>query len=509
MEPMGKAKLKSGSNMSVCTNCAVHLNTAMPLASLSNYAETVTKDAGRTTKGVPLMVVAMGVLIASLIVLALFLCWLVFCSRKVHQSKHDANGKGTQGTETQKFKGKHTSTVYTRNFSLKELEKATNFFSSEYVVGSGAFGLVYKAVLDSCEVVAIKRARQESYQDSNEFQNEVKFLSKMRHKHLVNLIGFCEERGEQMLVYEYMPNGSLLDHLVGHMGMPLTWRQRVQIAVGVAKGIAYLHDGCSPPIIHGDIKPSNILLDCDYVAKVSDFGLSKNGPAVADSHISTQVKGMPDYLDPQNCLSYQPSTPSDVYSFGIILLQLLSAKPVVDHSRNHSEFNIVNWARNSIEQGRVEDILDPRLLAQPYNRHILLEMGRIGLLCASENLKARPTTSMISHQLEIALQQCGMPQPCQPENSPAHGHRNTRWMSSGHHQDAYSINIPDCCHFDEPETLLQVDNEVPSCPANVQKQKSADKSFSCSVEKFDVELDDLSYVKIRCFDSAEWEDYHV
>lgn len=292
--------------------------------------------------------------------------------------------------------------MHIRKFGLKQLTEATRNFSKDCLVGNGGFGTVYRATLENGEIVALKRAYKESVQVSDEFQNEVKLLSRVHHKHLVNLIGFCEESYEQILVYEFIQNGSLLEHLSGERE-PLTWRQRVRIAIGAAKGLSYLHEGCSPSIIHRDIKPSNILLDFDYEAKVSDFGLSKHGPTGDESHVSTLVKGTFGYLDPHYYLSFHLTTSSDVYSFGVILLQLVTARPAVDHSRKRSQYNIISWASASIVSGRLEDIIDSSLVEKGYDRSMMLRIARLGLRCTCKDVKLRPTISSISQELEAAL----------------------------------------------------------------------------------------------------------
>ncbi|KAG6551929.1 hypothetical protein Mapa_006546 [Marchantia paleacea] len=295
----------------------------------------------------------------------------------------------------------------TRCFTLKELRAATDDFSVDNVVGQGGFGVVYRTTLPSGEEVAIKHAHKDAQQGLEEFYNEVELLSRIRHEYLVNLIGFCEERGEQMLVYEFVPNGNLFEHLSGKREPPLTWKQRVKIAICCAKGLAYLHEGCTPSIIHRDIKPSNILLDENLVAKVADFGLSKTGPVGNQTHISTGIKGTPGYLDPYYYLSWHVGTFTDVYSFGVILLQLVTAKPAVDRTRKNANYNIVAWAKDCMRHGRFEEVVDPTLLLEGYNQETMLLMVKIALRCCGEEIKERPTMSQISESLEQALEKMG------------------------------------------------------------------------------------------------------
>ncbi|KAB2094849.1 hypothetical protein ERO13_A02G174000v2 [Gossypium hirsutum] len=299
-------------------------------------------------------------IIVILIALLGFSVFFFFCRRKLNRNRSH-NG----GLKAEKLK--------LRYFKLEELEKATENFSADCLLGSGAFGNVYKGSFEGEGTLAIKRAHVESYQTTEEFRNEVRLLSTVNHPNLVALVGFSEESGTNF-----------------------TWRQRVNIAIGAAKGIAHLHDGIKPSIIHRDIKPSNILIGERFEAKVSDFGLVKMGPIGDQSHVSSQVKGTPGYLDPAYCTSFHLSPFSDVYSFGVILLQLVSGRPAVDTTRNH----IIDWARPSIERGNIEEILDTTLLSKPCNMEMMLKMGELGLRCVAKTPKDRPTMTQVWQELE-------------------------------------------------------------------------------------------------------------
>nr|GLL19134.1 protein kinase APK1B, chloroplastic-like [Ipomoea trifida] len=232
-----------------------------------------------------------------------------------------------------------------RIFQLEEILKATNNFSEDCLLGTGAFGNVYQGTFDK-EILAIKKAHSESYMSTEEFINEVSLLARVKHGNLVGLVGFCEEAGPEgakILVYEYVPNGSLLDYIMGRGGKSLTWRQRVIIAIGAAKGIAHLHEGIKPGIIHRDIKPSNILIGESFEAKVSDFGLVISGPSGDQSHVSSQIKGTPGYLDPAYCSTLHLTPFTDVFSFGVILLQLVAARPVILSTKPHPNHHIIDW----------------------------------------------------------------------------------------------------------------------------------------------------------------------
>ncbi|KAI6678937.1 hypothetical protein NL676_039733 [Syzygium grande] len=203
-----------------------------------------------------------------------------------------------------------------RWFPLEELKKYTNNFSEANGIGSGGYGKVYRGTLPTGTLVAIKRAQQGSMQGGIEFKNEIELLSRVHHKNLVSLVGFCFEQGEQLLVYEFLPNGTLKESLSGKSGIRLDWARRLKVAVGAARGLAYLHELANPPIIHRDIKSTNILLDDQLNAKVADFGLSKPMGDGGRGHVTTQVKGTMGYLDPEYYMTQQLTEKSDVYSFG-------------------------------------------------------------------------------------------------------------------------------------------------------------------------------------------------
>ncbi|XP_057723457.1 probable serine/threonine-protein kinase PBL18 [Arachis stenosperma] len=309
-----------------------------------------------------------------------------------------------KGKEYKSFKDE---TMPLRRFTFDEIERATKNFSQEFLLGSGAFGNVYKGNFELEGTLAIKRAHGESFLSIDEFRNEVRLLATVKHRNLIGLVGYCEEPerfGARILVYEYVPNGSLLEYMIGRKNS-LTWKQRVNIAIGAARGIAYLHEGIKPSIIHRDLKPSNILLGEGFEAKVSDFGLVKSGPIEDQSHVSSQIKGTPGYLDPAYCSSFHLTKFTDVYSFGVILLQLVSARPAVDTNEVQSKQHIIDWASPSLEKGNVEEIIDANLLCQsePCNMRVMLKMGQLALRCVVQEPKSRPTMIQVCQELEQAL----------------------------------------------------------------------------------------------------------
>ncbi|XP_073298713.1 probable serine/threonine-protein kinase PBL11 [Primulina huaijiensis] len=333
------------------------------------------------------------------IVLVFVVGWLCFCFRRKLVPSFPLCGRRRGGLDAEKLN--------LRRFRLEELRKATNNFSEEFLVGNGAFSNVYCGTFGVNEILAIKKPLAESYTTTEEFRNEVRLLSKVKHNNTVRLVGFCEENGPKaakILVYEYVSNGSLLDYIMGRGGRSLTWRQRVDIAIGAAKGIAHLHDEVKPGIIHRDIKPSNILISDRFEAKVSDFGLVRSGPVGDQSHVSSLVKGTPGYLDPAYCSSFHLTPFTDVYSFGVILLQLVVARPAVESTGTHIKSHIIDRVRPSIEKGNIEEILDANLLLEGYcNMDMMLKMGQLGLKCVAKEPKERPTMSRVWQELEANL----------------------------------------------------------------------------------------------------------
>ncbi|KAF8716822.1 hypothetical protein HU200_025919 [Digitaria exilis] len=306
---------------------------------------------------------------------------------------------GTDNGEAPQLKG-------ARYFSFEELKKSTNNFSEINEIGSGGYGKVYKGTLANGQIAAIKRAQQGSMQGAAEFKNEIELLSRVHHKNLVSLVGFCYEQGEQMLVYEYIPYGTLRENLMGKGGVSLDWKKRLRIAIGSAKGIAYLHELADPPIIHRDIKSTNILLDESLNAKVADFGLSKLVSDTQKGHVSTQVKGTLGYLDPEYYMTQQLSEKSDVYSFGVVLLELITAKQPIEKGRY-----IVREIRTAIDQYDQEyyglkGLIDPKIRDSAkligFRRFVQLAME-----CVEESAVDRPTMNDVVKELEIIIQNEG------------------------------------------------------------------------------------------------------
>ncbi|GMP55464.1 hypothetical protein CsSME_00020275 [Camellia sinensis var. sinensis] len=297
-----------------------------------------------------------------------------------------------------------------RCFSLAEIQSMTNNFNEELVIGIGGFGKVYKGFIDNgATAVAIKRLKAESNQGAEEFWNEVKMLSKLRHTHLVSLIGQCSDCKEMILVYEYMARGTLADHLYKTSRnqteistFHLTWERRLNVCIGAARGLDYLHSGTDQSFIHRDVKTTNILLDENCVAKISDFGLSKGSTSNSATHVSTKVKGTFGYFDPVYFYTQRLTKKSDVYAFGVVLLEVLCGRPPVNTRLEEEEISLILWAQRHIKKGKVDRIIDPSLIGQitPQSLKYFVE---VACNCLHTGSKERPTMAEVVGTLGLAL----------------------------------------------------------------------------------------------------------
>uniref|UniRef100_A0ACD5ZME4 Uncharacterized protein n=1 Tax=Avena sativa TaxID=4498 RepID=A0ACD5ZME4_AVESA len=282
-----------------------------------------------------------------------------------------------------------------KSFTFRELATATKNFRFDYLLGEGGFGRVYKGQLENGQVVAVKQLDLNGFQGNREFLVEVLMLSLLHHPNLVSLVGYCADGDQRLLVYEYMALGSLADHLldINADQIPLSWHRRMKIAHGTAKGLEYLHEKANPPVIYRDLKSPNILLDEEYNPKLSDFGLAKLGPVGGKTHISTRVMGTYGYCAPEYIRTGQLTIKTDVYSFGVFLLELITGKRAVDSNRTANEQILVNWAKPMIrDRKRYHELVDP-LLRGEYPEKDLSQAVGVAAMCLQEEDTVRPYMS--------------------------------------------------------------------------------------------------------------------
>uniref|UniRef100_A0A8R7VEP2 non-specific serine/threonine protein kinase n=1 Tax=Triticum urartu TaxID=4572 RepID=A0A8R7VEP2_TRIUA len=307
----------------------------------------------------------------------------------------------------QKLKGKdkrkatgpedESALLENREFSYRELKHITSNFSQE--IGKGGFRAVFLGYLKNGNSVAVKVRSDSSSQGGKEFLAEAQHLTRIHHKNLVSLIGYCKDKNHLALVYEYMPKGNLQDHLRGcSTSKPLTWEQRLHIALDAAQGLEYLHIACKPALIHRDVKSNNILLTTDLGAKIADFGLTK---AFGDSktHITTEPAGTMGYLDPEYFRSYHISEKSDVYSFGVVLLELITGRPPVIPVSDSVSVHVGEWVQQSLDHGTMESIVDARMVGD-HDINSVRKAADLALHCKREVPRERPTMAEVVAQLK-------------------------------------------------------------------------------------------------------------
>ncbi|OIW19381.1 hypothetical protein TanjilG_03515 [Lupinus angustifolius] len=295
-----------------------------------------------------------------------------------------------------------------KTFSMNDIEKATDNFNAARILGEGGFGLVYSGILEDGTEVAVKVLKREDHHGDREFLAEVEMLSRLHHRNLVKLIGICTEDTFRCLVYELVPNGSVEYHLHGvdKENSPLDWGTRMKIALGAARGLAYLHEDSTPHVIHRDFKSSNILLEDDFTAKVSDFGLARTAMDEDNRHISTRVMGTFGYVAPEYAMTGHLLVKSDVYSYGVVLLELLTGRKPVDMSQPPGQENLVAWARPLLTSNvGLETIIDPSLGADvPIDS--VAKVAAIASMCVQPEVSNRPFMGEVVQALKLVCSEC-------------------------------------------------------------------------------------------------------
>ncbi|GBG76924.1 hypothetical protein CBR_g23138 [Chara braunii] len=403
-----KTFLSVGGNNSLCAPSTVDQGSTRGL----KYCEA---EVSTGKKGPPTVTLVVITVVGASLVIALTAFYVMRRRRRRNESLLGSYTDSDYTTKACRKGGRHgrdkglpeSDKKVGQRFTLQELRKATEDFDHTRVIGTGGFGNVYKGVLEDGDVVAIKRSSPESKQGMTEFQTEIITLSKLRHRHLVSLVGYCDDEGEMILVYEYMALGTLRGHLYGKTCgteySPLSWRKRLEICIGSARGLDYLHSGVQEMVIHRDVKSTNILLDDKYVAKVADFGLSKSGPSgFNETHVSTAVKGSFGYLDPAYFKSQQLTEKSDVYSFGVVLLEVVTARAPISQNLPKEQVNLADWAVPYLLAGKVEQIVDPKLV-NTYGTASLYKVAEVALHCLGEDRDTRPSMTDVRRGLEEAL----------------------------------------------------------------------------------------------------------
>ncbi|XP_062161059.1 probable serine/threonine-protein kinase PBL3 [Alnus glutinosa] len=349
---------------------------------------------------------------------------------------------------TPRSEGEILSSPNMKPFTFNELKNATRNFRPDSLLGEGGFGYVFKGWIDehtflaakpgSGMVVAVKRLKPEGFQGHKEWLTEVNYLGQLHHPNLVKLIGYCLEGENRLLVYEFMPKGSLENHLFRRGPQPLSWAIRIKVAIGAARGLSFLHDAKSQ-VIYRDFKASNILLDAEFNAKLSDFGLAKAGPTGDRTHVSTQVMGTQGYAAPEYVATGRLTAKSDVYSFGVVLLELLSGRRAVDKTKVGIEQNLVDWAKPYLgDKRKLFRIMDTKLEGQ-YPQKGAYTAATLASQCLCAEAKVRPRMADVLLRLEELEAPKNAGRPSQSEShtvtpvrrSPMRQHHSPRNLTPG------------------------------------------------------------------------------
>lgn len=300
--------------------------------------------------------------------------------------------------------------IETPALSLNELNRLTDNFGAKALIGEGSYGRVFYATLGTGQAAAIKKLDASSSQEpDSDFAAQLSLVSRLKHEHFVELVGYCLEANNRILAYQFAAMGSLHDILHGRKGVQgaepgpvLSWSQRVKIAFGAAKGLEYLHEKVQPPIVHRDIRSSNVLLFDDFVAKISDFNLTNQSPDSAARLHSTRVLGTFGYHAPEYAMTGQLTQKSDVYSFGVVLLELLTGRKPVDHTMPKGQQSLVTWATPRLSEDKVKQCVDPKLNNQ-FPPKAVAKLAAVAALCVQYEADFRPNMTIVVKALQPLL----------------------------------------------------------------------------------------------------------
>nr|GLL37547.1 probable leucine-rich repeat receptor-like protein kinase At5g49770 isoform X1 [Ipomoea trifida] len=396
--------------------------------------------------------IIVGVAVGASVFVVLLVCVAVYAFRQRSRANRATEKSNPFASWDRDKSGSVPQLKGARWLSFEEIRKCTHNFSDANSIGSGGYGKVYRGLLATRELVAIKRAQQGSLQGALEFKTEIELLSRIHHKNVVNLVGFCYEQGEQMLVYEYIPNGTLRESLSGKSGIQLNWMRRLNIALDAARGLAYLHELADPPIIHRDVKSNNILLDDNLNAKVADFGISKLLGDAGKGHVSTQVKGTLGYLDPEYYMTQQLTDRSDVYSYGVVLLELITARPPIERGKHI--VRVVSEAMNDQKDSNKLDRVVDQILRPHRDPDGLLKFINLAMSCVRESAAERPSMGEVVREIENIIQMAG-----KVLTSSSSFEEGNQEITNSNSYESYDLIIP--CKPDVPtnckhETAIEV-----------------------------------------------------
>lgn len=371
-------------------------------------------------KGLKGSVIAIIVLVASLsLTLCCAVAWVLLFRHRRSNAQPELNltipmpslakssaskiGSGLSSISPSHKTGLSPYTGTAKTFNAVDIERATDGFDASRIIGEGGFGIVYSGVLDDGTKVAVKVLKRDNQQGGREFLAEVEMLSRLHHRNLVKLVGICMEEHARCLVYELIANGSVESHLHGvdKVDAPLDWNARLMIALGAARGLTYLHEDSSPRVIHRDFKSSNILLEHDFTPKVSDFGLARTGSDEENKHISTRVMGTFGYVAPEYAMTGHLLVKSDVYSYGVVLLELLTGRKPVDMSRPPGQENLVTWARPLLTSKEGLELMLDQSLRPDFPFESFAKVAAIASMCVQPEVSDRPFMSEVVQALKL------------------------------------------------------------------------------------------------------------